>query len=143
MIESLLAGLAPKEVKELLASTDVDGYSPMHRAAYNGRHAMLRYLILHGAANCVHARTSEGWTPLHSAARWGQVEIARLLLANGADINAATEGRQTPLHLAAAQVWFYCFIALLYMYMYIHCDFLFLVALACADVWCANKEKYE
>lgn len=103
-VKSLLTGLSEVDVQVLLTGADEDGYTAMHRAAYNNRGAMLRYLLLQGAGGCVHARTVDGWTPLHSAARWGQVEAVQLLLSNGADINATTSGQQTPLHLAAAQV---------------------------------------
>ncbi len=90
--------------RALLSCVDEDGYTPMHRAAYNGRCAVLRYLLTHGAAACVHARTADDWTPLHSAARWGQAKAAHLLLQNGASMSAITQGGQTPLHLAAGQV---------------------------------------
>jgi len=43
----------------------------------------------------------DGWQPLHSACRWNKAEVASLLLQNGALINAQTNGKQTPLHLAA------------------------------------------
>ena len=45
--------------------------------------------------------TQEGWTPLHSACRWNHAECAETLISWGADINKATTGGQTPLHLAA------------------------------------------
>jgi hypothetical protein len=80
---------------------DEDGYTPLHRAAYNGRLGVLRVLLAHGAD--VAARTAEGWTALHSAARWGQAAAAELLLAHGADPAAVSNGGATPLHLAATQ----------------------------------------
>ncbi len=86
----------------LVHARDADGYTPLHRAAYNNRVAMVQWLLERGAD--VGARTLDGWTALHSAARWGQARTAALLLQAGADVNAATTGAQTPLHLAAAQV---------------------------------------
>jgi len=40
-------------------------------------------------------------TGLHCAAFWGRDEIARLLIDAGADVNALTERKSTPLHDAA------------------------------------------
>lgn len=48
------------------------------------------------------ARTADGWQPLHCACRWNKTGVASLLLQNGADVNAQTNGGQTPLHLAAS-----------------------------------------
>ena len=48
------------------------------------------------------ATTVDGWTPLHSACNWGNVAEASYLLSCGANINAQTNGLQTPCHLAAA-----------------------------------------
>lgn len=43
-----------------------------------------------------------GYTALHYAARTGNTDICKMLLYNGADINATTNGKATPLHKAAA-----------------------------------------
>lgn len=101
-MQALLAAHPSSEADMLLRARDEDGYTALHRAAYNNRVAALRFLLDAGVD--VHARTIEGWTPLHSAAYWGQAPAAGLLLQAGADINALTHGAQTPLHLAAAQV---------------------------------------
>ena len=79
---------------------DEDGYSPLHRAAYNGHTVMVEFLLERGAELC--ARTKDGWQPLHCAARWNNPEVASLLLQAGCDVNAATNGGQTALHLAAS-----------------------------------------
>lgn len=42
----------------------------------------------------------QGWAPLHSAVSAGHEEIAQELLAAGADANAETSGKRTPLHYA-------------------------------------------
>jgi ankyrin repeat protein/Mg2+ and Co2+ transporter CorA len=49
----------------------------------------------------VNDRTSRGKTALHLAAQHGQSDMVRLLLNHGANIEAASEGRWTPLLIAA------------------------------------------
>ncbi|KAI0217868.1 hypothetical protein LSAT2_030329 [Lamellibrachia satsuma] len=83
----------------LVDAVDEDGYSPLHRAAYNGYTEAAQILLENGAN--VEAKTNDGWHPLHSACNWDQVEVAAVLLGNGASVNAQTQGGQTPLHLAA------------------------------------------
>lgn len=85
---------------ELLEYKDEDGYTAVHRAAYNGHVEVTEKLIQLGAN--VMARTNDKWQPLHCASKWDQVEVASLLLQNGADINAQTQGGQTPLHLVSS-----------------------------------------
>lgn len=80
-------------------STDEDGYTPLHRAAYNNNVEIAKLLIQYGSN--VNSRTLMRWTPLHSAAKWANAECIALLLQHGADINAESEGQQTPLHIAA------------------------------------------
>jgi len=86
----------------LAHTSDGDGYTPLHRAAYNDHAATARLLLAAGAQ--VAARTADGWTPLHSAARWNATECLQLLLLHGADVNAATGGGLTPLMVAASSV---------------------------------------
>lgn len=50
----------------------------------------------------IDAKTIDGWEPLHSACHWNNVESITLLVANGANINALSNGNQTPLHLVCA-----------------------------------------
>lgn len=69
---------------------DEDGYTPLHRASYNGRLRAIGYLLSQNAD--VSARTEDGWTALHCAARWAKPKAVTLLLENGADINATTKG---------------------------------------------------
>ncbi|MEE6472976.1 hypothetical protein FKM82_009802 [Ascaphus truei] len=84
----------------LVNTTDVDHYTPLHRASYNGHLGVVRDLIARGAD--VHAVTVDRWTPLHSACKWNNAPVASFLLQHGADINAQTKGLLTPLHLASA-----------------------------------------
>jgi len=85
---------------KLLEYRDEDGYTALHRAAYNGHVEMIEKL-LHIGAN-VRAMTNNKWQPLHCACKWNKAEVASLLLQNNADINAQSEGGQTPLHLASS-----------------------------------------
>ena len=85
---------------ELLEYKDEDGYTAIHRAAYNGHVEVIEKLIELGAN--VAAKTNEKWQPIHCACKWNQVEAASLLLQNGADINAQSQGGQTPLHLVSS-----------------------------------------
>ncbi|XP_017117055.1 ankyrin repeat domain-containing protein 49 [Drosophila elegans] len=94
------------EVREILRldadtvnSKDNDGYTPLHRAAYNNFVDMAKLLLQYRADP--NARTELGWTPLHSACKWNNADCAHLLLQFGADVNAESEGKQTPLHITA------------------------------------------
>lgn len=55
----------------LLCCVDADGYTALHRAAYNGHIQVVRTLLTRGAD--VMARTVDGWQPLHCACRWGKL----------------------------------------------------------------------
>ena len=85
---------------DILAAHDTDQYTPLHRASYNGHLETVKYLI--GAGARLDSRTVDGWEALHCACRWNNASVADVLLQNGALINAQTAGKQTPLHLAAA-----------------------------------------
>ncbi|KAH7699957.1 Protein F26F4.12 [Aphelenchoides avenae] len=83
---------------ELLKATDSDRYTALHRAAYNNRTAVCRWLLSVGADP--ELRTEDGWTALHCAAQWGNHEVAGILLSHGVNVNATSNGGLTPLHLA-------------------------------------------
>ncbi|XP_071454276.1 ankyrin repeat domain-containing protein 49-like [Hetaerina americana] len=96
----LVKKLIQQEGSSLLKERDKDGYTPLHRACYNGHEDVVEYLLEKGAD--IKAATSDGWQPLHSACNWNFSQCASLLLDHGADINAVTNGGLTPLHLASA-----------------------------------------
>lgn len=49
----------------------------------------------------INAPDDEGWTPLHWAALYGHGEIAGFLIAHGANIDAPSSKKETPLMIAA------------------------------------------
>lgn len=95
-------------VEELLANgADVDGSVPgtnwtaLHAAAGDGRTAVARVLLEHGAD--VNRQSDNGNTPLHLAVRWERYETAELLLARGADVTITNEDGRTPRALATTE----------------------------------------
>ncbi|KAK9499100.1 hypothetical protein O3M35_003609 [Rhynocoris fuscipes] len=84
---------------QLLEVTDNDGYTPLHRACYNGHAKLVEFLLMSGAKH--DCETIDKWQPLLSACRWNQLECAALLISHGADVNATSNGGVTALHLAA------------------------------------------
>ena len=54
----------------LINCKDSDGYSALHRAAYNGHVEMVKTLLKNGADIC--SLTQDMWQPLHCACRWGE-----------------------------------------------------------------------
>ena len=60
----------------LINCRDSDGYSPLHRACYNGHLDVVKVFLQRGAD--VQARTEDGWQPLHCACRWGEYELHAL-----------------------------------------------------------------
>lgn len=84
---------------EAVKARDKDGYTPLHRAAYENHKEVAELLLSYKAD--INAKTEFGWTPLHSACKWNHPDMVALLLQHDADINALSDGNQTPLHIAA------------------------------------------
>jgi ankyrin repeat protein len=82
-------------------AVDHTGWTPLHDAPPE----IVKLLLDAGASP--RTANAQGMTPLHNACcascRWmhGRIETVRLLLAAGADVNAATNRRNTSLHMAA------------------------------------------
>jgi hypothetical protein len=75
-----------------------DGWTPLHKAAYEGYREIVELLIAKGAD--VNAKNKRGMTPLHLAAEYGRNQVVELLIAKGADVNAEDEDGETPLNRA-------------------------------------------
>jgi len=90
--------------QHLAAGTDVDakdmnGWTPLHWAAWEGHKEIAELLIDKGAD--VYAKDEKRWTPLHLAAQGGHKEIAELLIAKRPYVDAGDYRDWTPLHWAA------------------------------------------
>lgn len=78
--------------------TDLDHWTPLHVAAYEGHETFVQELIKHDADT--NAVTDQSETPLHLAARRGNKEVIELLLDHGAKIHVANNFGDTPLREA-------------------------------------------
>jgi ankyrin repeat protein len=88
-VEALVAKGADLDAK------DKYGWTPLHRAVFNGKNDTAALLIAKGAD--VNARNHDGDTPLHKAVT---KETAELLITKGADVNARNYDGETPLYKA-------------------------------------------
>lgn len=80
---------------------DVDGKTPVARAARGGELEIMRAFIQRDAA-CATYRSSNSWTPLMYAAEGGRIDVVQLLLEAGANTSPEDdEGSGTPLFWAA------------------------------------------
>lgn len=89
-----------KESPELINIKDAQGYTLLHKAAYNNHSEVVKYLISAGAE--ISAPAGNGSTPLHGAATYGHLNIVEILLENGADISSRNSSGFTPLLGACA-----------------------------------------
>jgi len=94
--------------KQLLADgADVNGCAPgtnwtaLHAAASDGRTAVARLLLEHGAD--INRQSDNGNTPLHLAALWERYQTTKLLLASGADVSIRNDKGETPQELATTE----------------------------------------
>ncbi|KAK3291436.1 ankyrin repeat-containing domain protein [Chaetomium fimeti] len=83
---------------------DQERRTALHQAAAKGRCDVIRTLLdwvpVSGEQAHLNTPDSLGFTPLHLAAMEGQIEAMALLLNRGANIEARSRERQSPLHLA-------------------------------------------
>ena len=99
MTSSVVRMLEMRSIDVEAKGGDVNGWTCLTTAAYNGRLDICRLLIDKGAQ--LDAKDSIDWTPLLFAASQGRIEIVRLLCDRGADVEARGNLGWRPLHLAA------------------------------------------
>jgi uncharacterized protein len=87
--------------RDFATMPDLEGYTPLHYAAYFGHADVARYLIGIGADLEAVSMDPLRNRPLHAAASSGHAVVAQQLLGAGADPNALQTGEWTPLHAAA------------------------------------------
>jgi len=80
----------------------VDGWTPLHLAAFFGHVKIVELLLAQGADVSARSTNSNGNTPLHASLASNHKFVAGLLIGHGADLNAADAGGWRPLHIAAA-----------------------------------------
>jgi len=74
------------------------GWTPLHIAALNGYHCVVKTLLSHSAM--VNVRDRQGRTPLHLAAAMDRVEVVYLLVECGAALRARDGNGRTPVDIA-------------------------------------------
>ena len=88
---------------EFIDARNAWGSTPLTDASYNGRDAVVAWLLAHGAD--VNTQNNTLWTPLIHAARRGHAGAVRLLLANHADVSLKTNSGKTALDFAHEFHW--------------------------------------
>ncbi len=87
---------------EAIEAKDINLFTPLHYAAFNGRVELVKMLLVYGVdKNPKSAATTRGWTPTHFAARNGYLEVVRTLLNAGVDKEFKAPFGLTILHIAA------------------------------------------
>ena len=80
---------------------DEDGWTALHRCAYNNNSDIAKMLIDAGAD--VNIQDEEGWTALHYCAYYTHPGIARMLVDAGADKTISNNEGKLPYELADTQ----------------------------------------
>jgi ankyrin repeat protein len=75
-----------------------DGWTPLHRAAYDGHLEVVKYIAEH--LEDKNPAADDGWTPLHIAAQEGHLEIVKYIAGYLEDTNPAADDGSTPLRFA-------------------------------------------
>ena len=94
------------EIKELIKKganvnvADERGYSLLHAVVASGQSPEFVRSLIDAGAQVNRRRPESGTTALHSAALWGYTELARILIEAGAEVEAETRSKETPLDYA-------------------------------------------
>lgn len=87
---------------DLVNAYSLDGWTPLHLAAFFGHAEVAELLLARGADTLAWSRNGLNNMPLHAAiAGRCRMSLVRALLAGGGDVNAKQQGGWTPLHQAA------------------------------------------
>lgn len=80
----------------------IEGETVLHAAALHNQPNLVEYLLFI-CPSMIHTKDKDEETPLHKAVTGTtqKISIVKLLLDNNADVNAKSDNRNTPLHLAA------------------------------------------
>lgn len=85
----------------VISKYSVDGWTPLHLAAFFGQKAAAELLIAEGASVLARSTNAMNNHPLHAAAAGRSRDLVALLLEHGAEVNATQHGGWTALHAAA------------------------------------------
>ena len=88
-----------KDINEKLS---IFSFAPIHKiieSKKNNKHEVLKEMLLLGSDPNI--KDSNGWTALHYACQIGDIESVKILIDSKANVNAFSNNRRTPLHLAA------------------------------------------
>lgn len=102
-----IAGRTAEAMKEidrdpaLFGAHSVDGWTPLHLAAFFGHAELAEALLDRDAQVDIRSSNAMNNTPLHAASAGGQLALVELLLKRGANPNATQEGGWAALHGAA------------------------------------------
>ncbi|HYE79278.1 MAG TPA: ankyrin repeat domain-containing protein [bacterium] len=86
----------------IVNAVSVDGFTPLHLAAFFGHPEVVDFLLARGADVNRVATNASFVQPLHSGVAGRNLEVVRLLVENGAHVNATQQGGYTPI-MAAIQ----------------------------------------
>ncbi|MCY4577951.1 MAG: ankyrin repeat domain-containing protein [Chloroflexi bacterium] len=103
----LLEGYSEDSLVRHLSETSgtLDGWSPLHIAAFRGDELLVSLLLDAGAR--IKEKDKEGATPLHIAAIYGNTAVAEVLLKHDPNLHAERDFQgRTPLHMAVDQYHF-------------------------------------
>ncbi|KAI9362545.1 ankyrin repeat-containing domain protein [Zopfochytrium polystomum] len=78
----------------------------LHFAAERGNTEAIEWILQRPSLIDIDAKDDDDMTPLHCACKNGHADAARVLIDNGAEINATSDGRLTPLLHAAGNAHF-------------------------------------
>jgi ankyrin repeat protein len=90
-----------KRDPSLASSFSVDGFTPLHLAAFFSQAPTADALLAHGADPAAVSRNAMNVMPLHSACAAQNLAVARTLLEHKAHVNARQEKGWTPIHSVA------------------------------------------